>query len=620
MTIKRILFFAILISVTVFTYGQKDSARPQLIDSFILKHKGIIGDLARNLLADTLEEPGKFIERNDQLFQRYRGMFIRKIIIKSLDFGVSIGDTSKKLNNKLTNLLNHLHWDTRERVVRNNLFFHEGELLSPYLLGINESHLRDLIYLQDAKIRVQRVPLTADSVDVWVIIKDAFSLGGGLRIDRMDKFEMTAGEDNLYGLGDRLQVQGLYDGQRSANFGTGAEYIRRNFKGSFTDLYTGYKSYGRSFSNNKPEDMTLYAGFIKPLVHPLMKFTYAAEASMNTTENLYNGDSVYKANYAYKLGTFDAWIGWNLSHGAEVLKAGNHYNWLLSGRVLRHHFYSRPEDYLDKYFYHYIDFKGTLGAISVFSQDFYRTQYLYGFGRYEDVPTGEDASITAGWTKSNNRVRPYAGLDYKRYFFTRGDNYFNLVFKLGSYFYNAKIEDLSVLTAADYFSRLHQLSPKWKQRLFLNASVARQFNYVLTEPLLINNEYGIDGYNNDNTAGDARISLKGESVFFSPWTVLYFHLAPFVFGEGSVFNINEMGVKSTELYSAVGGGFRIQNESLVFGTIEIKAAWYPKPNFNNERWNIGFSTNVRFRYNKEFIKRPELVSLNSSQVHITRIR
>ena len=53
-----------------------------------------------------------------------------------------------------------------------------------------------------------------------------------------------------------------------------------------------------------------------------------------------------------------------------------------------------------------------LGSISIFRQDFYKTQYVYGFGRNEDVPEGVDFSLTGGWTNKNNRVRPYTGLDF----------------------------------------------------------------------------------------------------------------------------------------------------------------------------------------------------------------
>jgi hypothetical protein len=617
---KQILIY-LLILISVTAGAQQDSIPANGLDSFLLRQKGIIGDLARNLLADTTpDEPVKPLERNDEAYKRYNGLVIRKIVFTSVNFGMSVGDTTKAINNKLTKFLNHLHKNTSQHVVRNNLFFHEGEKLSPYLVGLNERHLRDLIYLQDARIRVQRAKGTVDSVDVFVITKDAFSLGGALRVDRLDKFEGILGEDNLFGTGDRLQVQGLYDGKRTEQTGTGAEFVKRNMSGSFTDLYFGYRTYSRSFSNNKPEEITGYAGFIKPLIHPLMHFTYAAEASMNQTENQYSTDSIYKANYSYRFGTIDAWIGWNLSADDKKVMTGDHLNWLVGYRLLRNHFYERPLDYLDKYFYRYIDFKASLVSLSVFRQDYYRTKYIYGFGRFEDVPEGVDASVTAGWTKSNDRVRPYAGLDYRRYFFTPKEAYYNLGFKTGGYFYKGKVEDLTVMATADYFSRLHTLSPKWKQRLFISTSIARQINYQLSEPLLVNTEYGIPGYNNDNAAGDSRITLKVESVFFSPWRVLYFNLAPFVFGQATAFHINEMGLKSDELYSAVGGGLRIQNESLVFGTIEIRGAWYPKPDFNKETYRIGFSTDVRFRYNKQFIKRPELVSVNNSQVRVTRER
>ena len=81
---------------------QADTTKQKGIDSFLLKQKGIIGQLAENLLADTNETAlSKELERNDQPFQRYRGRVIRNIYVGTLDFGVSINDTSKKLNNGL---------------------------------------------------------------------------------------------------------------------------------------------------------------------------------------------------------------------------------------------------------------------------------------------------------------------------------------------------------------------------------------------------------------------------------------------------------------------------------------------------------------------------------------
>src|SRR3954469_14827113 len=112
---KLLLTVIVLILVSMDAFAQSDSTEKKVdtaqkkgIDSFLLKQKGIIGQLAENLLADTAQEDAKELERNDAPFQRYRGRVIRHIYIGALDFGVSIKDTSKRMNNGLTRLANNL--------------------------------------------------------------------------------------------------------------------------------------------------------------------------------------------------------------------------------------------------------------------------------------------------------------------------------------------------------------------------------------------------------------------------------------------------------------------------------------------------------------------------------
>ncbi|HEY0059800.1 MAG TPA: hypothetical protein VGB56_11760, partial [Flavisolibacter sp.] len=213
------------------------------------------------------------------------------------------------------------------------------------------------------------------------------------------------------------------------------------------------------------------------------------------------------------------------------------------------------------------------------------TQYIYGFGRNEDVPGGVELSLTAGWTKKSGRERPYVGLDYQRYFFTPREDYV-------------------------YFTRIKQLSKKWRQRTFINASLSRQIGYRLNDPLLLESKYGLQGFDNNEVSGNLRATFKGESVFYSPWAPLLFKLAPFVFGSTTVFGFQESGKEKRHLYSAVGGGLRTRNESLIFGTIEVRGIYYPRPDFYNEKWRIEFNTNIRFTYNQQFIKRPDFVGIN----------
>ena len=75
---------------------------------------------------ENLEKPPKDSLKpatNEVVFQPYEGLIIRNIVIERIPFGVTIGDTSKRLINSLTNLANDLHHITKTKVIRENLFF-----------------------------------------------------------------------------------------------------------------------------------------------------------------------------------------------------------------------------------------------------------------------------------------------------------------------------------------------------------------------------------------------------------------------------------------------------------------------------------------------------------------
>ncbi len=224
-----------------------------------------------------------------------------------------------------------------------------------------------------------------------------------------------------------------------------------------------------------------------------MHFTYGLIGETHNTFNLFNTDSVYKHDFQYKYHIYDAWGGWNLSN--NNIGSANEFSrlrYLISARVLDQKFLSKPVRYQSDYNYQFANLFALLGSISVFKLNYYKTRYIYGFGRREDIPQGLEASITTGWTRKENRERKYAGLSFQRYHLTRKEAYFNYTLKAASYLYQKKLEDINLLANLDYFSSLIQLSPKWKQRIFLNASFARQFNSLLEEPLRLEGIYGID--------------------------------------------------------------------------------------------------------------------------------
>ena len=604
---------AFLLCADLHVFAQNGNHQRESLDSILLRQKGIIGQLAKSLLTDTVREINTTLQRNDVPFQPYKGRVIRNIRVQTLEFGVPIADTSQRTSDKLKRLANKLHRDTREYVIRNNLFFSEGEKLSPFLLGDNEKHLRDLPFLQDAKIRVIPVRGSRDSVDILVLSKDVLSIGGSFRMHSANSLSLALSEDNFRGWGDEIEIRGLIDTDRSKKLGYGAEYIKRNMGGSFVNAAVGFSSFNKAFSTGEREEDIAYFRITRPLVNRFMKWTYGAEAEWHRTNNYYRADSLYQQDFKYKYKIVDTWGAWNMDAekpdgNRDIARSRR----LIGLRILHQNFLDKPLKYTNDNFYAYVDKQAVLGDFSIFRQNFYKTRYIYGFGRNEDVPEGMELSMTAGWTKINTRERPYTGVNFSRYFFSPARDYLNFSIGAGGYWYQKKFEDIDVLAKVDFFTRLHYWKRKWRQRYFLSSSVARQFRNLLSEPLRLESDYGLREIRNNWQGGNFRLAVKGESVFFSPWSVLLFRFAPFVFVNSALFREKRDSTNNydSKIYSSIGGGVRIRNESLIFGTIEFRGMYFPRKNFFNESWRFEARTNIRFKYNQQFIKRPEFIRVN----------
>ncbi len=606
--VARYCALVLSFSINVCVFAQSDTIRENLLDTLLTKPKGFIGQLTHSLLTDTGSGDAN-VQRNDQPFLKYENRIIRNVVIQSLEFGTLTKDTVRRLDKRLARFANNIHYKTRAWAVRNNLFFGSNDRLSPYLLGNNERYLRDLPYIRDAKILVWPVRGT-DSVDVIVVTKDVLSIGGKAALRNSKSATVEVREDNLLGWGDRIEFQALYDGKRRLPFGYGAEYLKRNIGGSFIDANIGFLNFDKTFNTRKREERVEFIRFVKPLVNPYMLWTYALNIEKHSSSNMFNTDSIFETELKYKYSLYDAWAGLNLS--TRMISNENEFKrlrYLLSARIVDQKFAEKPAIYTTKYFYPYADIFAVLGAASVFRLNFYKTQFIYGFGRNEDLPEGLDASFIAGWTRKQGRERPYAGFNLQHYSFTKYQSYFNYRLSAGSYLYKKKLEDISLLANLDFFSPLMPFGKKWKQRTFLNASFGKQFNYLLDEPFLLESQYGLQDFKNNSQGGGLRANVKAETVFFSPWSILYFKFAPFVFGSATAFKLHNDSAR-TKIYPAFGGGIRSRNESLIFGTIELRAVFFPKPDLFNNRILLQFNSNLRFKYIQNFIRRPEFVRVN----------
>ncbi len=620
MTPQKIISFCFLLFIyglsPLILFAQEDSSsltnqhdttnNKPLIDH--LKNKnGFISKVMRPFMQDTAQDNDQNIRRNDVQFQKYQGAVIRNIIISELPFGISISDSERRVVTFLTKLANGMHRISRPSVIRNNLFFNSLDTVQPFVMADNIRFLRQLPFIQDASIRLEPVPGSSDSVDVIVVTKDLFSIGGSIGSLDFQRSEVEAREDNFAGLGNALMFQGLYDSKRRNNFGIGAGYIQRNIGGSFINAELGYQSFFTAIDGPKEENY-YYGNLLRPLASRYMRWTYEVRGSYHTTRNMYHADSIYFENNRYRYYNLDSWVGYNLNpKDFTIQKEDRKLRKLIGLRIFKRDFQEVPLKYSSDYYWKFASLTGVLGSITLYRQNFYKTQYIYGFGRNEDIPEGINLTVTSGVTRKQGVVRPFLGFNYERSHFNEKNNYISYKIRAEGNLRKTSLEDINLLAGIFYVRHLRNLGTRWKQRFFLNLDVAQQVNTVLNEQLLLNSQYGLPEYGNRLIGGTLRATAKVESVFFSPWSVAAFSFAPFVFFHTSIFSPY---LSNAHLYSSIGGGLRIRNESLIFGTFEIKGFYFPSKNYYKESFRLDIATDLRFKYNPQLINKPDFIQIN----------
>ncbi|MBC7650241.1 MAG: hypothetical protein H7101_00675 [Deinococcales bacterium] len=608
----KVLLALLLTCLVSICFGQEKKPTTTTDTFFLAKKKGLLGKLGRsisiNVPADTI---GATINNVDP-FLIYKDQKISTITITNITFGGSVNDTNKIRKTFFLRLADNFHVVTRERIIRNNLFFKVGDNFFPNLVADNERYLRDQSFIQDARIIVTPANADTSAININIVYKDVFSISGTGSASAKNAY-LEVKDDNFMGQGQRIITQQYYDIDRTNRYGFGVEYTKRNIKGSFVDFTIGYNNVTPSFNSGRREETATYARLEMPLVSPYYLWTGALEASHRFTTNRYLLDSTFNVQFNYKYNLYDVWAGYNITNKtAKNEGTVRKVKQFIAIRATERKFTQTPTFYKDKYVYQYANLTSILAAYTIFKQEYYRTNFLYGFGRNEDIPEGFNYSLITGWTDRGDVARPYLGIDFQRNYFTGIKSYFNHTLKIGGYLNNKKIEDVGFLLSTETFTKLRKLGKSsWFTRHFLNASISQQYNRSLDEPIRLNSIYGIEQFNSDSaTLADTRLSFGGTSVFYNTWKLSGFSFAPFAAANITFIKPIGKSIGRGDVYSSFGGGIRSRNENLVFGTMELKAFYFPRVTNTMNVWNITFVTDLRFRYNSQYIKRPDFVNMN----------
>jgi hypothetical protein len=544
-------------------------------------------------------------------FIEYQGKVIRSVTTQELGFEKVFTDTSNRINYYGTRILNALHTNTYDWVIRHNLFIKKGSRLNPYLLSDNERYLRSLEFIQDARVLVKPIKGTADSVDIIVITKDLFSITGSMDFGGIDRQKITAAESNLAGAGQKVQVTALHDVNRQPKYGYDFLYSKNSILHSFVTATLGYSRIN-SDRTGMDNVEAVYMQLSRPLVSPYSHIAGGLDLRFNQSHNLYRKpDSLF---YNYKNAAIDVWAGYNIGL-KKLFENNNRRNrTFVAVRYIQNKFSQTPFQVGESFNNLYNNTNAVLGEVTFFKQEFYKTNYIFGFGTTEDVPYGYNVTFTGGWYKQLNLARPYVGINANRYIATDKGKFMQVYVRSGLFVNKGKFEDASILVGGSLYSRLYLL-PHFKMRQYLKYSYTRLYNPIIYDPLRIDNSLGLTNFNADSLKGSQRVSIYAETFFFAKYKLFGFQLAPFVFGDGSLLMRQNSYFSKSDIFTGIGAGLRARNVNLIFATAELRAMYFPRKAQDMSSFKITFSGNIRFRYNTNYIGRPDIIQLNSEDAN-----
>lgn len=541
----------------------------------------------------------------------YSGKIIRSIRTEHVGFEKSIYDSTKKVKKVVADVSNFLHVNTRTKTIKQHLFIKENEPLNPHKLADNERFIRDKDFILDCRIIPESVPGT-DSVDLVVLTRDVFSIGGSAGGSPPSSLEFSVYDANLSGRGQRLEYFSLLEQDRYPFYGYGLLFSQSSLFGSLANLELMYTQINAGRSAGKENEYAVITRLNRPLVSPYSRLAGGFEYSRNWSENVYQeADSTF-LDYRYTV--FDTWIGYNIGIKREF---NNRNRQFLSIRYVDGAFDDQPEqpEYAIKRKYN--NQSGILSEFVFYRQNFYRTRYVFGFGRTEDVPTGISIGATGGLIKYEGGdgftildeplQRPYGALKFGYAVANRKGNFYKTTIQVGTFVNDGDFEDAIIHANGSYVTRALQVG-RAKLRNYVSITYSQIANPITQDLMKISNII-IPGFSSDSIFAEKRLATHLESALYTPFQFIGFRFAPFVAIDMVAIDC-ELCNTNENVFYGLSAGVRTRNENLIFGTMEIKITYIPQNEFGESKINFGFKQNLRVKNSGSFVRAPSLIKYN----------
>ena len=536
-------------------------------------------------------------EQSGQAFIPYQGKRINKIIIDVIPpFKPNFLDTLQKTRIWFEKTANKLHNTSSRNHIKKLLYLNEGDTLDAYNTAENERLIRSLSYVKDAQFIVIPVMGSSDLVDLYLLVKDQFSWGFDIDIGSLTSTSVELYNRNLYGRGHEIRSGFEYNSSKSKTWGYIASYKIQNIKNS-------HISTGLTFSNNYKKSlieltvkkqfesyMTRHAGGLT-----LSRTMHSKKISSN--DPILNEEPL-DFNYA------SVWFGKSYKLRSKKKLAKTQLFSTLGYSSIN--FFERPDVDADKNkFFH--NNRLYLASLTLNQTQYFKSNLIYNFGRTEDIPYGYLMQLTAGLEDREFSYRKYLAFEYQRAtHFYKSKAYFFTKFAIGGYFNKNYYEQGNLIIQNKYISRL-RTSGRYRYRNFIELNYNLGIRRFPEEFITLNTPEGIRGFSSLEAIGTQRLTLKLENITFTPFMAAGFRFALFNFVDVGTIGSNQQNPFKNKTYYGIGMGIRLNNENLVFKTIELRFALYPKAPSDFSSPQYGISGEDRPKFSNFNVDRPKVL-------------
>jgi len=536
--------------------------KPQKMES-VKRLNDRYGRILMGQIYNKQEELPEEFNPSDNYYSRYNGRFIKDIQIERVAvLDGNVFDTSEVVMSTAGRFLNSTYSPTKERVIRNNLKFSKNEMVNARVFSDNERLLRELSYIEDARIQVIPDENSLDSVIVVVVVKDRYPFGIGGTIDDYNAFEAELYSRNFLGNGHNLGLTLEFDGSTDDKFGYGAYYGIGNMGGTFIN---------GNIRLNKGVDRDIYqATLAKPFVTTYTKFggegifehlTEKAEEKSNAI------DSFFSPNEKYTMNRIDLWVGYSF-----VFPVQERHPFLnIAGRFYLEDYTNVSEDFYE-YNYSFHDNNLYLASLSFQQVSYIKTSKLFQYGTIEDVPVGFNLNLTGGWQRTSFVERPYAGARLNYALFSQTAGIFSVTADVGAFQYESDFEDLVSVLKLGYASPLiHVGALELRNLLQISYNAVYKPRYLI--PILYT-DYFTARSETDGFYGNENIAVNYHPIFYTNYNLYGFRFSVDPFMDIGKVNKAVYNDNHWDSYSVVGVNLSTKNESLIFPALHLQFAYY----------------------------------------------